>query len=390
MNRLISLFVLVEAIVVLGFQLFGLNVLWSFAQTSDGILSLAVIIGTTSIFRALSSLVRGYIVDSFQKKTTILASLCVCGFLCIAWIFVQTYLVIAVVAYITITLAQEVYEGSYTALVAEKLGQNDYIRYDSISIMSGRVVAVAGNLLSAILIIFLPTEAIVISVTAILALGVFVCQKFLPKSNIETKDEKPKFIWSFAKENVFGSKKVIIFIVIVFMLNLDYAFIPTLLPLYIITAAELASPLLFGIIRASNNIGEFVASGVVLRYSHLVSRLVKIGLAGSAAVFVLLPFVYTFPIIVVLVFAVYSFFDMLTQPLYSYFVSSLAADKRGRILGIVDSVILMASPFGILLGGLLSGLGMVAVSIGIVTVFAVSLVIVASSKSFGKIALDKS
>ena len=389
MNKIVFMFVFVESIVVLGFQLFGLNVLWSFAEGGDGILGLAVIIGTTSVFRAVSSLLRGYIVDSFQKKTIILISLSICGFLCIVWLFAAHFLIIAIIAYIAITLTGEIYSSSYAALVAEKLSSNDYIKYDSISIMAGRIIAVLGNLMSAVLIIFLSTEVIALVVAITLMFGALTCQRFLPKSKIESKTEKVKMTWSFAKENVFGNKKVLIFIVIVFLLNLDYAFIPTLLPLYIITVTELTSPLLFGVIRTGNNIGEFAASAIILKHSRLVSRLTKIGLGGSAIVFMLLPFVYAIPVAVVLFFIIYSFFDMLTQPLYSYFVSSLESQKRGRILGIVDSIILLASPFGILLGGLLSSLGMFAVSIGIMAIFTASLIVIVKSKIYSSIILDK-
>ena len=389
MNRLVFVFVFAESIVILGFQLFGLNVLWSFSEGSNGILGLAVIIGTASVFRAVSSLIRGYIVDSFQKKTTIIISLSICGFLCIVWIFAEQFLIMAIITYIAITFAQEIYSGSYTALVAEKLGPKDYIKYDSVSIMAGRVVAIAGNLLSALLIIFLSVEAVVFMVAAAIGLGVFVCQRLLPKSNVGGEAAKAKMTWSFAKENVLGDKKVLVFIAIVFLLNLDYAFIPTLLPLYIIAAAELSSPLLFGVVRAGNNIGEFAASGIVLKYSHLVSRLTKIGLAGSAITFILLPFLYKNPVAVVLFFIIYSFFDMLTQPMYSYFVSSLKPEKRGRILGAVDSIILLASPFGILLGGFLSNFGMAAVSTGIVVVFTASFAIIAKSKIYGSIIISE-
>ena len=385
MNKLIFMFTFVDSIIVLAFQLFGLNVLWSFAETGDGIWGLALILGATSVFRALSALIRGYMVDSFQKKTTILVSLTACGFLCIIWFLTEYFLLLAIIAYIAIEFAKEIYNSSYAALVAEKLSPNDYVKYDSVSIMASRVIAIIGNLASAVIIMLLSSNVIAILVATIFIIGVIVCQKLLPKSSIENKNSPAPQIrsaWAFAKENVFGDKKIITFIAIVFLLNLDYAFIPTLLPLFIITTTELTSPLLFGIIRAGNNVGEFAASGLVLKYSHLVSRMTKIGLAGSAVVFILLPLIYTFPIVVVIFFALYSFFDMLTQPLYSYFVSSLADDKRGRVLGIVDSIILLASPVGILFGAFLSNLGIYQVSAGIVIVFLLSLGIVAKSEGF--------
>ena len=392
MNKLILMFTFVDSIITLAFLLFGLNVLWSFAEAGEGIFGLAVILGTTSVFNALSALVRGYVVDSFQKKITVLVSLIVCCFLCILWFFTEHFLPVAVIAYIAIEFARAIYNSSYAALVAEKLSSNDYVKYDSISIMVGRVISVIGNLASAVAIIFIPSEVIAFLIAAIFIVGAVVCRKFLPGSSVKSDAEHyPKNLktaWVFAKENVFGDRKIVTFIVIVFLLNLDYAFIPTLLPMFIITTTELTSPLLFGIIRSGNSVGEFVASAITLKYSRFVSRLTKIGLAGSAAVFILLPFIYAFPVAVVAFFAMYSFFDMLTQPLYSYFVSSLKADKRGRILGIVDSTILLASPLGIAFGGVLSHFGMIPVSVGIVAVFLFSLLIISKSKDYKSVKLD--
>ena len=381
MNKLIWMFTFVDSVIGLAFQLFALTVLWSFAGVGNGIWGLAIILGATSVFRALSALVRGYIVDLFQKKTSILVSLMACALLCIVWFFGEYFLALAIIAYIAIEFAKQLYSSSYAALVAEKLSTDDYVKYDSVSIMASRIIAAIGNLAAAIMVSFLSVWVIVVLVVAVFALGVLVCQRYLPHSSVERSEPAVRVTFDFAKKNVFGDRKVIAFIAIVFLLNLDYAFIPTLLPMFIIAETELATPLLFGIIRAGNNIGEFAASGVVLKYSRLVFRLTKVGLGGSAVVFVLLPFVYTMPVFVVIFFALYSFFDMLTQPMYSWFVSSLEDDKRGRVLGIVDSIILLASPLGILLGATLSSLGMYAVSAGIVAVFLSALVAVAKAKS---------
>ena len=394
MSKLVFLFIAVESVVIFGFQLFGLNILWSVVEDSSGIIGLAVLLGTSFAFRAVSSVFRGFIVDTFRKKMIILVSLAACGVLSVAWLAAERFWIIGILAYIAVIVVQDLYSSSYTALVAEKLSAIDYVKYDSIGIMAGRVVAIVGNLASAVFIILLPAEAVVIVVALVFILGVLVCWHFLPDgdagitSAATDKIFKPVAAWEFAKENVFGDKKVLVFVSIVFLLNIDYAFIPTMLPLYIISVTELTSPLLFGIIRAGNNVGEFAASGIVLKFSRWVSWLTKIGLAGSALCFVLLPVIYRVPVAVVAFFAVYSFFDTLTQPFYSYFVSSLAADKRGRILGIVDSIILMASPLGILIGGLLSVSGVVAISAGTAIVFLVSFVIVTKSEEYGSVRLE--
>ncbi len=54
----------------------------------------------------------------------------------------------------------------------------------------------------------------------------------------------------------------------------------------------------------------------------------------------------------------------------------------------VNFVVLLASPLGILLGTLLSRYGMVPLTIGIVGVFAVATLIVSQSTIYGNVKLD--
>ena len=388
----------------MGFQLFTLNILWLLVADGEGIFGAALILATSFAFRAVSSLATGYIVDNFDKKGIILLSLGICALLSMLWLGAQ-FLAVAMVVYITIMLVQDLYGNSINALAAEKLISEDFIKYNAMGIMTGRIMAIGGNLASAALIAILPDMVVGFVLAGIFLTGLLICQRFLPKSDVARKQRsdvrgtqksdnirvklrgKAVAAWGFAKENVFKSKGVMTFVVVVFLLNLDYAFITAILPLYIITIAEIGSPLVLGAIRAGSNVGGFLASGVILKYSRHVSRLTKVGLAGSGLLFLSLPFAYRFPIIVIIFFLVHGFFDMLTQPFYSYFFSSLAVEKRGRVIGIVDSIILMASPLGVLLGSLLSILGIGFVGVGIGLIFGVAYIIVAKSKSYGAVRL---
>lgn len=50
------------------------------------------------------------------------------------------------------------------------------------------------------------------------------------------------------------------------------------------------------------------------------------------------------------IFLIYGMFDSLTQPLFSYVITTIDADNRGKILGGIDTLILMSPSIGIAIG----------------------------------------
>ena len=400
MNRIMLLSIIVGALTLFAFTLLSLNVLWLNVGDDGNIGNLAVIIASNFVFSAFSSLICGYLVDRLQKKKAIVVSLLICAGLALAWLLAARSLFVAVIVYIAIEFASDLYADSFTALVAEKLSAINYIKLDAIESITSSAVSIGSSLLSAVLLISLRQETIVFIAFAILLTSAIICHRLLPSSDVcyrrtESQEKrgllkighKIKSSWEFTTKHVLTNRKIMLYALILFVLNLDYAFIPTVLPFLIMSLHDSTSLILVVIMRSGNDIGEVIASTIVVKYGHLVSLLTKIGLIGSALVFSLLPLFYTFPIAATLLFVLYGFFDTLTQPYYSYFVSSLDREKRGRILGIVSFIALLASPLGVLLGKWLSNFGMTALSVGIVAIFVFSFGAISASKDFGNIAL---
>ncbi len=407
LNRVMLLSIGIGALTLFAFILLGLNVLWQTVGATGGIGGLAVIIGASYVFNAFTSLIIGYIVDKFQKKRTIVVSLFACAALTFLWIFAGYSLLVAVVVYIAIDIVSDIYADAFTALVAEKLSSSQYVKLSAIELITNNVVSIGSSLVSALFIMFMSQEMIIVIVASILALSALICIKFLPQSKVarqmridaETKKTanlkktlkgKLASAWQFAKVNVLTDKKIMLYTVILFFLNLDYAFIPTMLPFFLMTTTESTSLFLVVIMQSGNDIGEMLAAGILVKFGHLVSLLTKIGLVGSALTFAFLPFVYPWPVVATILFIVYGFFDTLTQPYYSYFVSSLDNKKRGRIIGIVNSIVLMASPLGILLGTMISAHGIIPLTVGIVSVFIIAAVVFSNSKAYGNVKLEPS
>jgi len=407
-NRIMLLSIIIGSLTLLAFTLLSLNVLWVNVGEDGNIGNLSVLLASYFVFSAFSALISGFLVDRFQKKTAIVVCLLVCAALAMAWLLAERFLVIAVIVYLAIDFASDLYSDSFTALVAEKLSAKNYIKLDAIELISGRVVSIGSSLISAFLLMVLSQELVILIVVSILIASAIVCYKWLPESDVDAnadtdEDEERventevyglrrigytiKSSWDFARKNVLTDKRIMLYTGILFVLNLDYAFIPTALPFLIMSLNETTSLVLVVIMQSGNEIGEAIAASILLKYGHLVSLLTKIGLIGSALVFTVLPIVYTAPVAAMALFVLYGVFDTLTQPYYSHFVSSLDNAKRGRILGIVSFMVLLASPLGIMLGNWLSSYGMVALSVGIVAVFVFSATVISASKDFGSIVL---
>ena len=64
-------------------------------------------------------------------------------------------------------------------------------------------------------------------------------------------------------------------------------------------------------------------------------------------IFMILP-VNTF--LLVFLFLSYGFFDAITQPLFSYTISSIDKDIRSRVLGGIDTIILLSPSIGMFMG----------------------------------------
>jgi len=404
-KRIAILSIGIGALTLFALQLFSLNILWlALGESSGGFGRIAIIIGSSFVLNAFSSLIIGVLVDRFQKKKTIVVSLVACAAFASIWIVLGDFLVVAVLVYLAIDLISDLYSDAFTALVAEKLTKQEYVKLDAIELMSSNLVTGAGRIASAALIASTSQVVVFGVVVFVLLLSAMICHLFLPESNVVRKEYTGKkeriglyiksiasairLSWLFVRNNIIHDRKIVVFMGILFFLNLDYAFIPTMLPFFIMSEAATTSLVHVVIMSSGNDLGEFLAASIVLKYGHWVSRLTKIGLAGSALVFALLPFVYQTPIAATLIFIVYGFFDTLTQPFYSHFVSSVAADKRGRIIGVVNFVVLLASPLGILLGTLISKFGMVPLTIGMVGIFTAATLIVSQSTIYGRVKLD--
>lgn len=95
-------------------------------------------------------------------------------------------------------------------------------------------------------------------------------------------------------------------------------------------------------------VGEIIGLMIVNKFGHYVSRLFKLAMLACGVCMLCIPICPFF--LTGFLFLIYGMFDSLTQPLFSYVITTIDADNRGKILGGIDTLILMSPTIGIAIG----------------------------------------
>ena len=131
-------------------------------------------------------------------------------------------------------------------------------------------------------------------------------------------------------------------------------------------------------------IGEILGLAVVSRKGSQVSRLFKISMIGNALCMLSLAFTQN-SYGILLIFFLYGFLDSITQPLFSYTVTMIDEADRGKIMGGIDTVILLSPSIGMYLFARLMRFHKFAGYIGVAGVFIVAFLIVLFSRELNRI-----
>ncbi|ADA65452.1 Hypothetical protein NCDO2118_1815 [Lactococcus lactis subsp. lactis NCDO 2118] len=388
MYKKMSLFLGINLLVSFAGTLFQMNILWRIFTNHEQLQTIVLVLSSSFILQSIFSLVAGVIADSYPKKRLLLISI-VSFILVVIGVYFIKFDSARIIFYLIFSAISTLFQRGIITLVASALSTNEYIKYDSISVLSTQVTAVLNNILAGLIITFLGLNYIYLLVFLLFILSLFVTYFFIPnEKKQEIKKKENTFPLSFIKEKILSDKKIIIFMILLFFLNLDYGYIPNVLPFFMLQSTKSLSPLFLSLLKSSTNIGESLASIVIIRFSKKVSQMTKIGLLGSAFCFIFLPMINKFIFVTFLVLLFYGFFDTFTQPLFSYFVSSIDSSVRGRIIGVIDCVVYIAAPIGMILGNTVSHFGLIPLGVAIATVFLLTYLILVQSKIYRNIDLE--
>ena len=350
---------LLMAIIVseFGDVLFDLFIVWKITMDSQNIMNAAYMLGSSIAFRGILSLGIGIIIDKYNKKkliigSNILSALIIATF-AVAYPFVIGHIMVGIAFILVNDICNAVFWNTYTVIASEKFPREEFITFQSNSAMCTRCVNIVGSAI---------VGAVIYSVPDIYIFGIDILT-FLVSSVLVAKvdyqygvDQNKKLRLKFREDILCGMRNAFLFIlqtpivksivVLIFGLNLAYGFIPNILPLAI--AENSGNAMVLGWIKSAMALGEVLGLIVVNHYGKYISTLFKISMLSCGICMLSLLVLDNY--LLVVVFLVYGMFDAMTQPMFSYMIMNIDEEERGKILGGIDTILLLSPSIGIAIG----------------------------------------
>jgi MFS family permease len=355
------IFILLSIIInKFGDILFDLFITWKITASTGEILNAVYLIGSSIVFRAILALFIGILVDNYNKKNLVIisniSSMIIMLIFCFIWNIALNNIWLGVLFILLNDINNEIFSRSYITMSAELFDKEQFVKFQAKCAIANRVIGILGSSLAGFLIAYMPDLILFLIDIVTFALSALlvgmVNYVFIKDKNVKTSNTIKHAAIHLVKDitftfsSLFKSSYLLRFIVLMFILNLAYGYIPYILPLTI--SNENANSVLLGLIKSAMSIGEFVGLLMITKLGGQVSILFKISMIGNSIGMLLLMSVNN-PYVVVVLFALYGMFDSLTQPLFGYTISSLDEKNRGKIIGGVDAIILLSPGIGMLL-----------------------------------------
>ncbi|MBY0759921.1 MFS transporter [Sellimonas caecigallum] len=340
-----------------GDTLFDLFIVWKVTFESDSIMNAAYMIGGSLAFRGILALVVGIIIDRFDKKKLMIAANSVSGviiflFWCFYGFAIQ-HISLCIFFILLNDICNTVFASAYTTYAAERFEKTIFIKFQSTVTMFARTIYIVGSAVTGWMITWFSGSGMFLIDTASFFTCAFLISRLCdPDRHAERSSNSKALMISFIKDikisyrSIFQSSLIRSIVIIMFLLNLAYGFVPNILPIMFSVQSE--SSITLGLIKSMMAVGEIIGLIIVNQFGHYVSRLFKLAMLVCGACMLCIPISSLF--LVGFIFLIYGMFDSLTQPLFSYVITTIDADNRGKILGGIDTLILMSPSIGIAIG----------------------------------------
>lgn len=381
-----------------GDVLFDLFIVWRITRETESIMSAVYLIGSSILFRAVLSVFVGFIVDRFNKKRMIIfsciSSACIISVFALLYEFIKVNIVFGVIIILLNDINNEVFSRGTMLLSAELFDKEVFIKFQAKYSVINRIVVIAGSSIVGFMMTIIPDALVFVIdiLTFIISsmLILFVSYEYTASTKLKKtiggelrriRDD----VKCMAKE-MRTNKFIIKFIIIMFILNIAYGYIPYILPVKI--ANDSANPTLLGVIKSSIAIGEVIGLSAVSIFGDKVSLLFKTSMIGNSIVIAILCFSQA-TIIVVICFLLYGALDSITQPLFGYTVSIIDEENRGKVLGGIDAIILLSPSVGMYIVTRLMDISSLAGHAMLILVFLIAFLIIRLSGELNGIDLKK-
>lgn len=395
MNRNKILLILAIAINNIGDVIFDMFITWKLAATTGRFMNAVYVIGTSIAFRAILSFFIGSFVDKHIKKKMMVLShvLSIIIITCfgVCWNIACEFIIVGIVFVLLNDINNELFSRSYISMTSDMFDENQYIKFQSYTNIVIRIVGIAGAAFVGILIDHIPGNLVfgIDIVTYLISLVLICAIQYDEKVVNNTKNvgivKNIILDVKYTLNNIFKSKYLLTFIVLMFVLNLAYGYIPQILPVF--KANMVNSATLLGLLKSAMTIGEIIGLAVVSRVSKYVSATFKISMILNIFIIVII-YITRNPYLLITLFTLYGFSDSLTQPLFGYTVANLDSDNRGKLLGGIDAIIMFSPSIGIYIISAVSNYSQIAGGILLSVIFLAGFLIIILNDELRNIKLE--
>lgn len=381
------------AISNIGDVLFDLFITWSVVSKTGNIMDSVYMIGGSFLFKSILNFISGSIADYFNRKKLLIVSLLLSTAVISAFLIGYTYIIQYVPLCILFILLNDInnviFSKAYITISGDLFQDNTFIKFQTYMGVVNKVIYIVGAGLSAWIIASIPSYflIIMIDIVSYIMAALLIVFVSYQRPDSEKVDLKHKMVHKHSLRILldknaiklfiaeFQSRKFIrYFVIVIAILNLCYGFIPNILP--VIVADKSNDVTILGMSKTMIAVGEVIGLTIAGKKSHLVSKLFKASLVGDMLSMFLLIALGDSIGGMFLSFFLYGFFDALGQPIYSYNVSRIASNVRGRILGCMDTVLLLTPVIGMWIGAKISSVNHEFSLLFVIMVFAAALVYV--------------
>ena len=333
---------LISAIAInnMGDIIFDLFIVWGLSSATGQFMNAVYVIGTSVAFRAILSFFVGSFVDKHSKKKMMvishISSIIIISCFGLLWGLVKRYVAIGLVFVLLNDINNELFSRSYISMTSDIFDENQYIKFQSHSNIVIRIISVGGAALAGTLIEHVSEHTVFIIDIVTYLVSLLLITKVNYKEKVMSNTLSRGIIKTITSDikytlmTVWHSSYLLAFIVLMFVLNLAYGYIPQILPVFIANITESAT--LLGVLKSSMTIGEIVGLALVSKLSQYVSATFKVSMLLNVFIIMAIYFIEN-PYLLVVCFVLYGFSDSLTQPLFGYTVSNLDNANRGKLLG---------------------------------------------------------
>ena len=374
----------------IGDIIFDLFIAWRLSSATGNFMNAVYVIGTSVAFRAILSFFAGSFVDKHSKKKIMIishiSSIVIITLFSLFWGMVKNYIVIGLMFVLLNDINNELFNRSYISMTSDMFDENQYIKFQSYANIVIRIISIGGAALSGLLIEHVSEYTIFIIDIGTYFISLLLIIKVTYKENIIRNELSIGIIDKIVSDikytlvTIWHSSYLLAFIVLMFVLNLAYGYIPTILPVFKANINESAS--LLGVLKSSITVGEILGLAVVSKICKYVSTTFKISMLLNVFIIMAI-YLLRNQYLLVACFALYGFSDSLTQPLFGYTISNLDNTNRGKLLGGIDAIIMFSPSIGIYVISAISNYNEFFGGIILSAIFVIGLFVVSFNKSMG-------